>query len=185
MSSPALHSVHFYEDHEALIDRLCGVVCAGLLNGSAVVIVATKNHRLQLAKALALLKVDVKAYTKQKRLQMLDAQELLSTFMGHGGQPDYSLFRTSVGSLVVEAKAYSASGREGATVFGEMVAILWEEGNKSGALALERLWNDLLDDAAFHLHCAYPRSIVSQDALGVHAICESHSHILGILAPAV
>jgi hypothetical protein len=139
-----------------------------------------------LTRALALLKVDVKTYMRQKRLQMIDARDLLAMFMVPGGQPDYALFRAHVGSLVEAARSYSHSGSGRVTVFGEMVAVLWEEGNKSAALALERLWNDLLGEAeaTFNLHCAYPRSIVSQDALGTHAICESHSHILGLLAPA-
>jgi len=37
----------------------------------------------------------------------------------------------------------------GLPFFGEMVAILWSEGNKVGALELERLWNDVLKDHAF------------------------------------
>jgi hypothetical protein len=46
----------------------------------------------------------------------------------------------------------------GLTVFGEMVALLWAEGKKEAALEVEALWNDALNDRAFHLHCAYPRS---------------------------
>ena len=63
-------------------------------------------------------------------------------------------------------------------VAGEMVSVLWEQGNKTGALALERLWNELPNERAFHLHCAYPRAIFSQDDSGFANICDTHSHVL-------
>ncbi len=181
---PAVHSVHFYETHEALIDRLCSVVSSGLLIGNSVLIVATKPHREQLVSALARLEVDTRKYARDDRFAMCDAQEVLSAFMVDGF-PDPKLFLKSVGKLVAEAKMAAGSKDQGLTVFGEMVSVLWEKGNKQGALALERMWNDLLNEKAFHLHCAYPRDLFGQDGAGILNICESHSHILGILAPTV
>jgi hypothetical protein len=58
------------------------------------------------------------------------------------------------------------------------VADLWAEGNKAGALALEKLWNDTLNESAFHLHCAYPRSLFGKNDGGLRSICNAHSHIL-------
>jgi hypothetical protein len=54
-------------------------------------------------------------------------------------------------------------------------------GQKTGALQLEALWNDVLNNRAFHLHCAYPRSLFRHDAdaMGMRAICDEHSHVLG------
>jgi len=67
-------------------------------------------------------------------------------------------------------------------IFGEMVAVLWDEGNRVGALALEHLWNDLLNNQAFHLHCAYPRTLFAGDEAGLFNICESHSQVVGVTA---
>ena len=183
-SAPAIHSVQFYDTHEALIDRLCGVVCSGLLNGNSVLIVATKDHREQLVNALQRLEVNVRPYTKEGRFAMCDAEELLSKFMVNG-LPDPDLFVSSVSKRVRKLKETACDKDQGVVVFGEMVSVLWDEGNKFGALALERLWNGLLNETAFHLHCAYPRSLFSQDEAGILNVCESHSHVLGVLAPAV
>ena len=178
---PSVHSVHFYESHEALIDRLCGVVSSGLLNGNSVLIVATKTHREQLVSALGRLEVDVRKYSREDRFTMYDAQELLSQFMVDG-LPDPDLFMDLLGNLVSHAKR---SKDQGLTVFGEMVSVLWQKRNKQGALALEKMWNDLLNKKAFHLHCAYPRALFAHDQVGMRNVCESHSHILEALAPAV
>ncbi len=177
-----VHSVQFYDDHQALIDRLCGVVCSGLLIGNSVLIISTAAHRLQLIKELERLEVDVRNYARAGRFAMCDAEEMLAMFMVDGS-PDTKLFMASMGRLLVDSKKAASSKEQGLTVFGEMVAILWEDGNKSGALALETLWNDVMSEKAFHLHCAYPRRLF-EDQADFADICGAHSHILGS-APAM
>ena len=177
-----VHSVQFYDNHQALIDRLCGVVCSGLLVGNSVLLVCTAEHRGELIKTLDRLEVDVRNYARKGRFSVCDAAEMLDMFMV-SGSPDPKLFQDSVGSLLSNAKKVAISKNHGLTVFGEMVAVLWEQGNKDGALALERLWNDALNESAFHLHCAYPTWLFSPDDAERMEICEVHSHVLG-LAPA-
>ena len=176
---PAVHSVHFYDEHSALIERLRGVVASGLQIGNSILIVATASHRQQLVKELEKLGVDVRTHAREGRFSMYDAKETLDSFMVDG-LPDRDLFMASVGNLLTEAKKAARSKEQGLTVFGEMVAVLWEAGNKAGALQLEALWNDVMNDRAFHLHCAYPRWSFTndQDQLGMADICHAHSHVL-------
>src|SRR5450631_3637250 len=141
----SVHSVQFYDTHQALIDRLCGVVSSALLVGNSVLIVATKDHRDSLMKALQRLEVKVRDYAREDRFTMCDAEEMLSKFMVNG-LPDPKLFLSSVGELLTDVKKAARSKDKGLTVFGEMVAVLWDKGNKAGALALEKLWNDLLHE---------------------------------------
>ena len=182
-TQPNVHSVQFYDTHDALIDRLSGIVCSGLLIGNSVLIVATQQHRDQLLRALGRLEVDVRKFARDYRFSMRDAQETLSLFMTDG-MPDPRLFRATIGQLLTDSKRMAQSKDRGLTVFGEMVSLLWEQGNKLGALALERLWNESLNESAFHLHCAYPRWLFGQDESGMRNICESHSHILNAMGPA-
>lgn len=172
-----VHSVHFYGNDGALIDRLCGVVCSGLLVGNSVLLVATPQHRDQLISCLERLDVDVRKHAREGQFAMVDAEELLSTFMVQD-VPHPRLFLRSVGALLTEAKKAARSREQGLTVFGEMVAVLWEQGNKSGALRLEKLWNDLLNDRAFHLHCAYPQWLLEHDGDGIRGITEAHSQVV-------
>ena len=174
--APAVHSVHFYESHSVLIDRLCGIVSSGLRVGNSILIVATSEHRVQLVSDLREMGVDVREAARDGRFMMFDARGTLDTFMVNG-LPDRDLFYQNVGHLLLEAKKKAVSKDQGLTVYGEMVAVLWDEGNKEGALALERLWNEALNERAFHLHCAYPRWIFNEDA-EMSAICDTHSHVL-------
>src|SRR5260370_37610520 len=127
-----VHSVQFYDSHEVLIDRLCGVVCSGLLIGNSVLIVCTATHRPQLIKALERLDVDVRDYARKGRFAVFDTAEMLAMFMVDG-TPDPALFRTSVGGLLLDAQKAAKSKHQGLTVFEEPLAVLWEEGNKTGA----------------------------------------------------
>jgi hypothetical protein len=110
---------------------------------------------------------------------MYDAENTLATFMIRN-RPDRALFKQSVGALLADARKHALGNDVGLTVFGEMVAVLWDQNKKQAALELEALWNESLNDRAFHLHCAYPRlSFISgEDEKGYAAVCEAHSHLL-------
>jgi len=175
MSAPAVHSVHIYENSSALISRLCGVVSSSLQVGDAVLVVATADHRDHLVKELENSGVDVRTHAREGLYTMVDAKDLLHTFIVDG-MPDAELFQSSVGALLLNARRAARGSRQGLTVFGEMVAVLWDAGHKEAALQLEALWNDVLHDRSFHLHCAYPRSgFINGDEASV---CNLHSHVL-------
>jgi hypothetical protein len=179
MSGPTVHSVHIYDEHSALIKRLCGIVSSGLQVGNSVLIVATASHRDDLVKELNDAGADVRQHAREGRFVMYDAKETLATFMLNG-KPDRDLFMKSVGTLLNTAKQKARSKDQGLTVFGEMVAVLWDQGQKQAALELEAIWNDALNDRTFHLHCAYPRwSFINDgDDSGLAAVCHAHSHVL-------
>ena len=178
--SPLVHSVHFYGHDGELIDRLKGIVISSLATGNSVLVVASEEHRRQLTHSLHLNWTNWAAARDQGRFLLVDARETLSRFMVNG-HPDRKRFVDSVSSLVRDCRHTAVSANRGLTVFGEMVAILWEEGNQQGAIELEALWNDLLSDRTFHLHCAYPRQSVlkDSDAQALRSICDHHSDVVG------
>lgn len=173
---PAVHSVHVYDDDLDLIARLCGIAATSLRLGDAVLIVATEEHREQLVKELEHKGIDVRTAIREGRYVAVDAAGTLSYFMREGW-PDAKLFAASIGTLLADARARATSKGQGLTVFGEMVAVLWESGQKKAALALENIWNAALNDGTFHLHCAYARNVFA-DGSELHSVCEVHSHVL-------
>jgi KaiC/GvpD/RAD55 family RecA-like ATPase len=144
--------------------------------GDSVLVIATAEHREHLLKQLQNCGVDVRLHARQGRYVMLDTSETLATFM-RDGMPDAKLFRTTAVGILDEARRSARSQAKRLTVFGEMVAVLWDQGNHAAALQLEALWNETLNDRVFHLHCAYPRQSVLSDA-HMSAICGAHSHLV-------
>lgn len=179
-STASVHSVQFYSEDSSLIERLCGIINSGLQVGTSVVIVATEEHREQLIRALDKAGIDLRPHVRDGRFAMFDAAATLRTFMVDG-HPDRDSFMATVGRILVDAKNSARSRKRELTVFGEMVALLWRQGNHQGALELEALWNDAMNDRAFHLHCAYPRNYFKpreDDQDGWLDVCHAHSHVL-------
>lgn len=174
--APAVHSVHIYDEHSSLISRLCGITSSTLRVGDSVLVVARADTRNKLVKELRNSGVDVRLHARERRFTMVDASEALATFMVNES-PDPGRFNASIGRMLADSRKRARSAEKCLTVYGEMVAVLWEEGNQAGALQLEDLWNLALTDGSFHLHCSYPRSLLCRDG-DFPAVCAAHSHIL-------
>ena len=169
------HFVQFYESDEFLLDSLGGYVGAGLHKGDACVVVSRRARHEGLAQRLRSSGLDPAAAHARGQYVTLDAAELLSKFMV-GGLPEPSRFEEVVGGLMERA----ASGSRRVRAFGEMVALLWAEGNRDAAIRLEGLWNGLQKTRPFLLYCAYPMSELGGEA---HAgplghVCAEHTRVI-------
>ena len=104
----------------------------------------------------------------------LDASATLSKFMVNGW-PDYGLFMDTINELFERARKNNRQVR----AFGEMVALLWSEGNSAATVMLEHLWNAYCEKESFALFCAYPKSEFPEDAATSLAnICKAHSKMI-------
>jgi signal transduction histidine kinase len=170
------HFVMFYEQDGFLVDEVANFVGAGLRAGDSGIVIATQSHRDALEDRLKVLDRHPALNAQYGgQLILLDAQETLSRFMVDGS-PDQGLFFEELGQTV-ELAGKCPSGRVRA--FGEMVALLWQDGNREAAIELEALWNQLAKTHAFSLFCAYPMHAFSQeeDAILFRHICDAHSHV--------
>jgi hypothetical protein len=60
---------------------------------------------------------------------------------------------------------------------GQMVDILWREGERDAAIRLEVLWNQLAQTKAFSLLCGYAMGNFYKDA-SFGDVCGHHSHVV-------
>jgi anti-sigma regulatory factor (Ser/Thr protein kinase) len=173
------HVVAFYENERDLISTVAAHLAEALAHGGAAVVVATAGRRRALAEALDGLGFPVDTLAAAGRYRSLDARATLDTFM-RDGVPDPELFAASVGPVIEDS-----TGANGVGVFGEMVALLWDDGNVAGAIALEALWNELAARHTFALFCAYPASVLdgSDDLGAAKLVCDLHSHVVPLAAP--
>ncbi|MBV9411043.1 MAG: MEDS domain-containing protein, partial [Acidimicrobiia bacterium] len=167
------HVVRFYERDDELIGPVADYLAEGLDSGAAVVVVATGGHRQALLGRLATLGVDTAAAKAAGLLVLPDAHETLAHFVV-GTRPDAARFDAVVGQLIRDA----VSTQRPVRAFGEMVSILWQEGNVIGALELEALWNELGRTAPFSLYCAYHVSETDRVAASLDAVCGLHGCVL-------
>ncbi len=174
-TAPSGHVVQFYEDVAELSQAVGGELATAIQTGSVAVVIATERHWRALAARLAAAGIDAAQAVDDGRLVHLDAEQTLAKFRANG-RLDREAFRAVVGSVI---RAAAADGRP-VWAFGEMVAVLWDEGDVLAAIELEALWNDLGRELSFSLWCAYRRSSVSDPAQAeaLQEVCRLHSDVV-------
>ena len=145
------HAVQFYERETYLLDGLTDYIGSALTANGAGIVIATRPHRDGLAQRLKARGLDVMGAGAQGRYVALDARDMLARFMVDGW-PDPARFDDTVGTLIAKTRERAPQIR----AFGEMVALLWADGNREAAIRLEELWNELATRMPFSLLCAYP-----------------------------
>jgi excisionase family DNA binding protein len=173
--SDSEHFVQFYEADDFLLDAVRGFIGTALRAGDSGILVATGAHRQGLEERLQADGLDLADALAAGRYVSLDAAETLSRFMVDES-PDAERFSDVLGGIVARA----AEGGRRVRIFGEMVALLWAQGNHAAALQLEELWNDLARTHSFSLFCAYPMDELVGEAHTerLTEICSEHSRLI-------
>lgn len=145
------HAVQFYERESYLLDSVTKYIGSALSASHAGILIATPPHREGVAQRLTARGFDVASAGAQGRYVALDARDTLNRLMVDGW-PDPARFDDAIGTLI--GKTHERARQIYA--FGEMVTLLWAEGNSDAAIRLEELWNELGTRQQFSLLCAYP-----------------------------
>jgi hypothetical protein len=172
--APCDHVVQIYESDAIFLDSLTGFVGGGINAGDAVIVIATEAHLQALHDRLRSYALDVNSLMAEERYIPLNAEETLAKFMVNDW-PDEALFMQTVSKLIEKASNKNRRVR----AFGEMVALLWAQGNDGATIQLEHLWNKFARKAQFCLFCAYPKAGFTKDInLSIMDICGCHSKVL-------
>jgi hypothetical protein len=172
--SPCEHIAQFYDTDAVFLDTLSGFIGGGLIAGESTIIIATVPHLEALEQRLDHAGVDVARAMVEGRYIAMDAQAALSKFIVNEW-PDDHLFAEFVTELIARAQKKGRRVR----AFGEMVALLWAQGDIAATIRLERLWHEICKSQNFSLLCAYPKTGCTQDASeSIAEICATHTRII-------
>ena len=163
-----VHGVHFSRSHEHAVAAVVDMVCEAIEHGRGVVLVVTGLHRRWIEAELH----QRGTHLDRERFHILDAATTLSSLVVDG-KPDHDRFRAVIGTLVTDVSARAPAG---VSVYGEMVGLLWEQGDAGSAIRLEELWNELQRDVPFSLMCGYLLDGRTSDS-DLDPIRRLHSHV--------
>ncbi|MGA8429315.1 MAG: PAS domain S-box protein [Candidatus Sulfotelmatobacter sp.] len=174
-----LHTVQFYGDDGVLLHELNSHIGTALAEGSSAIVLATAGHIDGLAHKLKRRGIDLSKAEAEGRYVALHASEVLTKFMVDR-RPDRGRFSRTMGEIIARAASASRHEKHRVVAFGEMVALLWAEGQSEAALELEKLWNELAKIYSFSLRCAYPiQGFSRQDmAESLLKICAEHTGVV-------
>jgi hypothetical protein len=158
---PHDHFVQLYQEPEAIAETVAGYIGAGLARGDGAIVIARRRLRSR--------------FQPSAQLRLLDAEETLARLMVNG-MPAWTSFREVIGGLIAEMRLQFPTVR----AYGEMVDILWQEGNRAAAIRLEEYWNDLGKLQTFSLLCGYRLDPLDSALYGgpLESVCQVHSHLV-------
>lgn len=169
--------MQFYESDDFLFNTVSDFLGEGLAIGQPVVLVATAEHRYGFSSRLKDIGFDFEKACRGGQIIDVDAHSALQSFMV-ADMPDEDLFRRKIGGAIEEG----LGGRPDATVraYGEMVDVLWRQGNSTAAIRLEELWNGLAETYSFSLLCAYAmvNFYTEAHARELAEICRHHRNVM-------
>ena len=169
------HFVQFYESDTFLVESVSKFIGTGLIMGDVVIVLATKAHREGFDERLREDGLVVAVAYERGQYISMDAAATLPEIMVEG-LPDARRFSGVIGSLIARAEQEGRSVR----IYGELVALLWADGNRAGAIRLEDLWNELARTHSFSLFCGYPMQGFDREAYETEfaRICTQHSRVI-------
>jgi len=168
------HVVQFYGRDNELADRVTGYLLGALDGGGVAVVIATPEHRREFETRLGQAGVDLAGARDDGSYLALDADQTLSELMV-ADKLDGAAFDRVIGTVIAAA---GAGGRP-VRAFGEMVALLWDDGLVSEALQLEAMWEELGGRHPFSLFCGYRTDAVTRDMDAFAEVCRLHGEIVG------
>ncbi|HXT49269.1 MAG TPA: PAS domain S-box protein, partial [Gemmatimonadaceae bacterium] len=169
------HFVQFYEQDATLVRSVSEYIQQGLGTGAGAIVIASAEHLEELERDLRAGGLDVAGAKDRGQLVVLEASATLSRIV-HRGAPQWGRFVEVVGTVIAELRRRYPR----VIAFGEMVALLWRDGQHGAALQLEELWNELAQREPFALFCAYQVSKDggAVDEAALDRVCSLHSRVI-------
>ena len=179
-SRPKQHILQLYLcSDEAFFGRAVALFAAsGLKRQEGVILVATKAHRTILSPLLESHGIDVPAAEARGQLSILDAETTLPRFMVNG-MPDAAGFKKIAAEAIGRMRR---SGYSRVRWWGEMVNLLWEEGNVPAFIRLEELFDEVGRTHEIAIFCSVvmdPFDVEVHD-LGLPGAMKAHSHLIPV-----
>lgn len=168
------HLVAFYEHEDfltTLVVNFLEPVLSGDTNG---LVLATRAHTRTFIADLADQHPDLTAALETERLVFRDAR-VVRDQLRKAGLSTIDNFSAVLGDDIEQL----AGTGEPLRICGEVVALMWEDGDLTGALALEDTWNRFATMHAFDLLCAYPmRSFARPESVRAFLhVCQRHTAV--------
>ena len=149
------HAVHFYSSEEFLVDSLSQFIGTALEAGDSSFVFATQEHLEGIADRLDAQGTDTDAAIKKGRYATFDAAQALAQ-LTVDGELNRRSFDEFVRGVVLPLKAAAKSKPQRVAACGEIVALLWAQGQAVAAIQLEHWWNELAGQGCYSFRCFYP-----------------------------
>jgi hypothetical protein len=173
------HIVQLYQDDDFYGEAISHFAAEGLARGESIILVATKPHWQNISGRLRGKGLDLDGLFRQGQLTLLDADDTLPKFMA-GQLPDGGIFKPLAKQTIAKARAGGKYPR--VRWWGEMVNVLYVNGNPRGSTRLEEFFDEVAHEENIAIFCSFlmdkfdPK--IYDEAFG--NVCRTHSHVVPV-----
>lgn len=178
-AGPRDHIVQLYQDQQFLNRAVCRFAAGAIANGEGVILVPTAAHWEAFRPRLEAEGVDVNAAQDSGQLTVVDADELLPRFMSET-MPDAPVFLGLAADVISTARGQARFPK--IRWWGEMVNVLWEQGNVAASMSLEDQFDRLAKHHEIAIFCSFVMDNFNSE---VHSrllprLGQNHSHLIPV-----
>lgn len=171
------HIVQLYEDDDFYSEAISVFAAEGLVRGESIILVATQPHWQSISRRLHGKGFDTAQLFRDGQLTLLDADATLPRFMV-GNRPDGDIFKPLARSTIEKARAGGKYPR--VRWWGEMVNVLYVDGNVGGSNRLEEFFDQVAHEERIAIFCSFLMDkfdpSIYDEAFG--NVCRTHSHVI-------
>jgi hypothetical protein len=174
---PDGHIVQLYQDDEFYCEAIGHFAAEGLIRGESIILVATDPNWANISRRLEGQGFDIPALFDRGQLTLLNASETLPKFMSHG-MPDGKVFKPLASQTIEKARCGGKYSR--VRWWGEMVNVLYVDGNGTGSHRLEQFFDEIAHEETVAVFCSF-----LMDQYDPHIydeafanVCRTHSHVI-------
>jgi hypothetical protein len=174
---PDGHIVQLYQDGDFYGEAISHFAAEGLVRGESVILVATPENWRNISPRLESKGVHLPELFERGQLTLLDASETLPKFM-KGGMPDGTIFK----SLARETIRKARRGGKFPAVrwWGEMVNVLYVDGNGKASNKLEEFFDEVAHEETVSIFCSFLMDkydpLIYDEAFC--NVCRTHSNVI-------
>src|SRR3954462_11546684 len=178
-AGPRDHIVQLYQDQKFLNRAVCRFAGSAIANGEGVILVPTAAHWEAFRPRLEAEGVDVKAAQGSGQLTVVDADELLPRFM-KDSMPDAPVFLGLAADVIVNARGEGRFPK--VRWWGEMVNVLWEQGNVAASMSLEDQFDRLAHHHEIAIFCSFVMDNFNSEVQTrmLPRLGQNHSHLIPV-----
>jgi hypothetical protein len=178
-AGPRDHIVQLYQDQQFLSRAVCRFAAGAIANGEGVILVPTAAHWEAFRPRLEAEGVDVKAVQDKGQLTVVDADELLPRFM-KDAMPDAPVFLGLAANVIAKARGDGQYPK--VRWWGEMVNVLWEQGNVAASMSLEDQFDRLAKHHEIAIFCSFVMDNFNSEVQSrlLPRLGQNHSHLIPV-----
>jgi hypothetical protein len=176
-AGPRDHIVQLYQDQRFLNRAVCRFAAGAIANGEGIILVPTAAHWEAFSPRLEAEGVDVKAAQARGQLTVVDADELLPRFM-RDNMPDAPVFLGLAKNVITDARDHDRYPK--VRWWGEMVNLLWEQGNVAASMGLEDQFHHLAHHHEIAIFCSFVMDNFNSEVNSrlLPRLGQNHSHLI-------